>query len=25
VQDGLIKQINDKLVQDVFNKAVVNW
>jgi len=25
VQDGLIKEINDKLVQDVFNKAVVNW
>ena len=25
VQDGLIKQINDKLVQDIFNKAVVNW
>jgi hypothetical protein len=25
VQDGLIKQINDQLVQDVFNKAVVNW
>ena len=25
VQDILIKDINDKLVQDVFNKAVVNW
>jgi hypothetical protein len=25
VQDGLIKQIDDQLVQDVFNKAVVNW
>ena len=25
VQDGLIKEINDQLVQDVFNKAVVNW
>jgi hypothetical protein len=25
VQDGLIKEINDKLVQDIFNKAVVNW
>ena len=25
VQDDLIAQINDQLVQDVFNKAVVNW
>jgi hypothetical protein len=25
IQDGLIKEINDELVQDVFNKAVVNW
>ena len=25
VQDDLISQINDMLVQDVFNKAVVNW
>ncbi|MCX6245142.1 MAG: LptE family protein [Bacteroidetes bacterium] len=25
VQDGLVKQINDQLVQDVFNQAVVNW
>jgi hypothetical protein len=25
VQDGLIKEINDQLVQDVFNKSVVNW
>lgn len=25
VQDELIKQINDQLVQDIFNKAVVNW
>lgn len=25
VQDGLIKEINDKLVQDIFNKSVVNW
>jgi hypothetical protein len=25
VQDGLIKEINDQLVQDIFNKAVVNW
>ena len=25
VQDGLIKQINDQLVEDIFNKAVVNW
>jgi hypothetical protein len=25
VQDGLIKEITDQLVQDVFNKAVVNW
>ena len=25
VQDGLIKEINDQLVQDIFNKSVVNW
>ena len=25
VQDDLIKQIDDQLVQDIFNKAVVNW
>ena len=25
IQDGLIKEINDELVQDVFNKSVVNW
>jgi len=25
VQDELVKQINDKLVQDIFNQAVVNW
>jgi hypothetical protein len=25
VQDALIKDITDQLVQDVFNKAVVNW
>ncbi len=25
VQDGLIKEITDDLVQDIFNKAVVNW
>ena len=25
VQDELIKQITDQLVQDIFNKAVVNW
>ncbi len=25
VQDGLIKEISDDLVQDIFNKAVVNW
>jgi hypothetical protein len=25
VQDDLIAQINDQLIQDVFNKAVVNW
>lgn len=25
VQDGLIKEIADQLVQDIFNKAVVNW
>ena len=25
VQDDLIKQIDDQLVQDIFNKSVVNW
>jgi hypothetical protein len=25
VQDGLIKEITGDLVQDIFNKAVVNW
>lgn len=25
VQEGLIKDITDQLVQDIFNKAVVNW
>jgi hypothetical protein len=25
VQDGLIKDITSQLVQDIFNKAVVNW
>lgn len=25
VQDDLIAQINEQLVQDIFNKAVVNW
>ncbi|HPS62974.1 MAG TPA: LPS assembly lipoprotein LptE, partial [Bacteroidales bacterium] len=25
VQDGLITEITDQLVQDIFNKAVVNW
>jgi hypothetical protein len=25
VQEGLIKEITDDLVQDIFNKAVVNW
>jgi len=25
VQDGLIKEITDQLVQDIFNKSVVNW
>jgi hypothetical protein len=25
VEDGLIKTINDQLVQDVFNKALINW
>lgn len=25
VEEGLIKQINDQLVDDIFNKAVVNW
>jgi hypothetical protein len=25
VQDELIRQINEQLVQDVFNKAMINW
>lgn len=25
VQDALIQEINEQLVQDIFNKAVVNW
>lgn len=25
VQDGLIRDITEQLVQDIFNKAVVNW
>ncbi|MDP4281101.1 MAG: LptE family protein [Bacteroidota bacterium] len=25
VQDGLIKDITDQLVQDIFNKSVANW
>lgn len=25
VKDGLIDEINEMLVQDIFNKAVVNW
>jgi hypothetical protein len=25
VEDGLIKTINDQLVQDIFNKALINW
>ena len=25
VKDGLIDEINEELVQDIFNKAVVNW
>lgn len=25
VEDELIRQINDQLVQDIFNKALVNW
>lgn len=25
VEESLIKQINEQLVEDVFNKAVVNW
>lgn len=25
VEETLIKQINDQLVEDIFNKAVVNW
>lgn len=25
VQDGLIADITDQLIQDIFNKAVVNW
>ena len=24
-EERLIKEVNDKLVQDIFNKAVVNW
>ncbi len=24
-EDGLIKTINDQLVQDIFNKALINW
>lgn len=25
VQDDLIRQINEQLVQDIFNKAMINW
>jgi len=25
VEDGLISEINDELVDDIFNKAVINW
>jgi hypothetical protein len=25
IEQDLIKQINDLLVEDIFNKAVVNW
>ena len=25
VEDELIRQINDQLVQDIFNKAMINW
>jgi hypothetical protein len=25
VEDALIKTINDQLVQDIFNKALINW
>ena len=25
VQEGLIEEINQMLIEDVFNKAVVNW
>jgi hypothetical protein len=25
VEDGLITEINEKLVDDIFNKAVINW
>ena len=25
VQDGLIKEITDELVQDIFNRTMVNW
>jgi hypothetical protein len=25
VQDGLIEEINQMLIEDVFNKAVINW
>jgi len=25
VEEGLIEEINDQLVQDIFNKSVSNW
>jgi hypothetical protein len=25
VQDGLIEEINEQLILDIFNEAVVNW
>lgn len=25
IEEGLIKEINDQLVQDIFNKALTNW
>ena len=25
VEEALIKQINEELVEDIFNKAFVNW
>jgi len=25
IQDALIKDITDQIVEDIFNKAVVNW